>query len=450
MKELFDKSLKSLSITFLAMGIFSSCCSRVDTPADTKYLPTFHEINFEGTEDFLKPDNMSLYVDYSTCMSMALQTSPFFKAMIPSLTAATKSYYSIKGDSIIKEDGQVFTLLSSIQNTNYADILTAAKNIVEGNSEGVLLTDGEFYEPTVAKSHVNDPYLKDVFSEWLKKGHDIYVIAEPYKEAYNGNVYDKKRFYFLFTDSRVPNNIYDRITQCVDLKNYPDVDIYHMSVSHPAIMAEGTHSTPDTSLAAAIKGYGDFEIQEWNIDWNSIQDIFLNANVDENGNLLPNGKPVISGLKINRNSFGCFRIKDIALKVYDVNEPYAELYGNKGGGMKLTKMQTPLQETTNFFILDENEFKAHSMVNISLDPAFNVACLDGTPYNYTKVDICVNGVDYVFDNYSSMFDFQSIDVPGQTNSSVTESIKQCLTDPAIKKMMNNALIYTIYIKSNKN
>lgn len=328
--------------------------------------------------------------------------------------------------------------------------MTAAKNIVEGRLEGVLLTDGEFYEPTVAKSHVNDPYLKDVFSEWLKKGHDIYVIAEPYKEPYNGNVYDKKRFYFLFTDSRVPNNIYDRITQCVDLKNYPDVDIYHMSVSHPTIMAEGTHSTPDSSLAAAIKGYGDFEIQEWNIDWNSIQDIFLNANVDENGNPLPNGKPVISGLKINRNSFGCFRIKDIALKVYDVNGPYMELYGNKVSDLKVTKMQAPLQETTNFLVFDEKEFNAHGMLNISLDPAFNTGCLDGTPYNYTKVDICVNGVDYVFDNYSSMFDFQSIDVPGQTNSSVTESIKQCLTDPAIKKMMNNALIYTIYIKSNKN
>lgn len=433
----------------MGMGIFSSCCSSVDTPADTKYLTTFNEINFEGNEDYLKPNNMSLYVDCSTCMSMALHTSQFFNDMIPSLTAATKNYYSIKGDSIKKEDGKVFTLLSSIQNTNYADILTAAKNIVNGKSEGVLLTDGEFYEPTVAKSHVNDPYLKDVFSEWLKKGHDIYVIAEPYKEPYNGNVYDKKRFYFLFTDSRIPNNIYERITQCVDLKKYPDVDIYHMSVSHPTIMANGTHSMADASLAATIRGYGNYEIQEWNIDWNSILDIYLNANVDENGNPLPTGKPLISGLKIDRNSFGCFRIKDIALKVYDVNEPYAELYGNKEGGLKLTKMQAPLQETTNFFALDEKEFKAHGMVNISLDPAFNNSCLDGSPYNYTKVDICVNGVDYVFDNYSSMFDFQSIDVPGQMNSSVSESIKQCLTDPAIKAMMNNALIYTIYIKSNE-
>lgn len=53
----------------------------------------------------------------------------------------------------------------------------------------------------------------------VEKGHDIYVVAEPYKETYNGNVFDKKRFYFLFTDSRVPNNIYDRILQCVDMKN---------------------------------------------------------------------------------------------------------------------------------------------------------------------------------------------------------------------------------------
>lgn len=452
MNKWLIKGLNALPIALLVVGIGMICscsCGKIETPNDVKYLSEFQEINFESNENWLASDNLSLYVDYSTCMAQALKTSPFFSDMIPSLTAATKNFYSIKGDSIKKETGKVFTLLSSIQETNYADILTAAENIVEGNSEGVLLTDGEYYEPTVAKSHVNDPYLKDVFGKWLKKGHDIYVIAEPYEETYNGNVFDKKRFYFLFTDSRVPNNIYDRILQCVDMKKYPNVDIYHMSVSHPIIMAEGTYSKTDATLAANIKGCGNFEIQEWNVNWNSIQDIYLNANVDENGNPLSTGKPVISGLKIDRNSFGCFRIKDIALKVYDINEPYAEFYGNKVAGLKAVKMQSPLQETTNFFALDEKEFKAHSLVNISLDPAFNDVCLDGSPYNYTKVDICVNGVDYVFDNYSSMFDFQSIDVPGQMNSSVAESIKQCLTDPSIKKMMDNALIYTIYIKSNE-
>ena len=282
MNKWLTKGLNVLSIATLVVGtgmICSCSCGKIETPNDVKYLSEFQEINFESNENWLTSDNLSLYVDYSTCMAQALKTSPFFSDMIPSLTAATKNFYSIKGDSIKKEAGKVFTLLSSIQETNYADILTAAENIVAGKSEGVLLTDGEYYEPTVAKSHVNDPYLKDVFSKWLKKGHDIYVIAEPYKEAYNGNVFDKKRFYFLFTDSRVPNNIYNRILQCVDMKKYPNVDIYHMSVSHPIIMAEGKYSKPDGDLAATVDGYGNFEIQDWSIDWNSIQNIypFLNA-----------------------------------------------------------------------------------------------------------------------------------------------------------------------------
>ena len=148
----------------VGIGMICSCsCGKIETPNDVKYLSKFQEINFESNENWLTSDNLSLYVDYSTCMAQALKTSPFFSDMIPSLTAATKNFYSIKGDSIKKETGKVFTLLSSIQETNYADILTAAENIVEGNSEGVLLTDGEYYEPTVAKSHVNNPYLKDVF-----------------------------------------------------------------------------------------------------------------------------------------------------------------------------------------------------------------------------------------------------------------------------------------------
>lgn len=160
----------------VGIGMICSCsCGKIETPNDVKYLSEFQEINFESNENWLTSDNLSLYVDYSTCMAQALKTSPFFSDMIPSLTAATKNFYSIKGDSIKKETGKVFTLLSSIQETNYADILTAAENIVEGNSEGVLLTDGEYYEPTVAKSHVNDPYLKDVFGKWLKKAM-IYML----------------------------------------------------------------------------------------------------------------------------------------------------------------------------------------------------------------------------------------------------------------------------------
>ena len=75
--------------------------------------------------------------------------------------------------------------------------------------------------------------------------------------------------------------------------------------------------------------------------------------------------------------------------------------------------------------------------------------LTGCPFNYTKIDICVSISENVFDNYSSMFNFDAIGLSGQYNVSVTESVKQCLFDPEIQEMMNSAVLYTIYIKSNK-
>lgn len=135
----------------VGIGMICSCsCGKIETPNDVKYLSEFQEINFESNENWLTSDNLSLYVDYSTCMAQALKTSPFFR-YDTFFDGCNKELLFNKGDSIKKETGKVFTLLSSIQETNYADILTAAENIVEGNSEGVLLTDGEYYEPTVAK-----------------------------------------------------------------------------------------------------------------------------------------------------------------------------------------------------------------------------------------------------------------------------------------------------------
>ena len=48
-----------------------------------------------------------------------------------------------------------------------------------------------------------------------------------------------------------------------------------------------------------------------------------------------------------------------------------------------------------------------------------------------------------------MFNFDALDRPGEINTSVTESIKQCLFDPEIKEMLGKTVLYSIYIKSNK-
>lgn len=430
----------------------SSCCPDNSAP-DTKYLSQFHEYNFSSKIIPIKSDNLSLYVDYSTCIKEG-QHSSFFQSLVPSFVDATKSYYSIKGPKIVKEDFSdidgVYRELRNIIEVNYADLKNAAKQIAEGDSEGVLLTDGEYFQNDIAKGNINNPYLADPFKIWLKKGHDIYIFAEPYIEKHNGNNYNKKRFYFLFTDNRLNNNIYDRICQTVKLEDFPNVEIFHLSADHPTVMAEGKSLKINQTLSASVTPCGNYEIQDWPIDWEAIEGVVLGAVNLDTGEPLPNGECVIGGLKVDRNSYGGFRITGIDVNVYDINYDYFNYYNEQETPTGMFTMST-LSHSPYSFIYDEEEFKNHGIVNLYMDASMWTPSnfLTGCPFNYTKIDICVSKCENVFDNYSSMFNFDAIGLPGQYNVSVTESVKQCLFDPEIQEMMNSAVLYTIYIKSNK-
>ena len=193
--------------------LLTTGCSgnKVATPESEKYLSEFHE-QYYGTEvDAIKGNELVLYVDYSTCISMG-QSSAFFKELLPSFSNAAKSYYSIEGNEFVKHDADsTYNLLRTINNVDYADLKGAVNRMAEGDSESLLLTDGEYFQKNATKDNLRNPYMADAFKKWLLRGHDIYVISEPYKEPYNGQLFDKKRFYLIFTDNRLPGNFYDRI-----------------------------------------------------------------------------------------------------------------------------------------------------------------------------------------------------------------------------------------------
>lgn len=46
----------------------------------------------------------------------------------------------------------------------------------ESQSESVLLTDGEYYNPTIDSAGANNPYMADALKVWLKKGHDVLLL----------------------------------------------------------------------------------------------------------------------------------------------------------------------------------------------------------------------------------------------------------------------------------
>ncbi len=437
--------MSAVAACFLA---FSSCNKKVGTPSDTKYLEQFHRVNFEQTDKPLAENKLNLYVDYSTCCALG-QHSQFFQDVSASLVNRATTYYSIKGDSIAQETGDVYTLLRNINEVNYAELAEAANRMAQGDEEAVLLTDGEYYTPTTAAGHDNDPYLANAFKTWILKGHDVYIISEPYVEPCNGQNFNKKRFYILFTDDRLPNNIYQRIVSTVDLTQYPDVDEFHIAASHPQLKGNGNNcSIQNEILQSKSKGYGSFEIQDWaGCDWETIGNNLVNAADENTGEPLPTGATIIE-MELDKNSFGCYRINELGIKVYDINQEYNDFYLSLENGEKATHEDFELTELENFMQIDSKEFDKHSKINIGFNSDwFDPSVLTGKPYNYLKIDLTIQKVQEIFSSHENRFTFESICKPGSKNVSVASSIKQCLADADVLKKILGQTIYTIYVKS---
>ena len=438
----------------IVAGVSMTSCidwfKKDNVPYDTKHLDMFHSLTTDTEDINLRPDDLSLFVDYSNCIAKGMQ-SPFYQNMVSPLTAATKHYWSIKGDAITEEAGSVYSLLNNVEETNYAALDKAIEQMAKGDGESVMLTDGELFTKTATKNNPNNPYMHAAFKSWLLKGHDIHILAEPFQEVFNGKTFDKKRFYIIFTDDRIEGNIYDRIKEIVNFEDFPQVDEFHLSGNYPWIVpANGKNSAPNQIVAAQISPKGAYEIQNWQVDWKRIINSILNG-YDEQGNLLPNGEQLIGGLKVNKNAFGCYRIKDVDVVVSNINADYFDIYnlietGGKGGITQITP-----HALQNFIIVDSDEFQKHGNVDLYFDIE-NFAPdgeLDGKPFNYFKIDIVVKDLENILGNSIDMFNFDSVVNQGQTNVSISESLKNCVFDPDLMNKLKGKVLYTIYVKSDK-
>lgn len=437
------------AIATLCFFCVTSCCTP-NTAPDTKHLAKFHEITTENHAPNLPTDNLALFVDYSNCIANGM-SSPFYQKMVSPLTAVTKEYWSIKGDSIKLEQEDVYKLLNTVKERDYAALDVAIEQMADRDSESVLLTDGELFSQTVTKNNPNNPYMHNAFKKWLLKGHDIHILAEPYKELYKGEIFDKKRFYIIFSDDRLEGNVYQRIKEIVNLEDFPLIDEFHLSGNYPWVVPiNNKSSVPNEIVAAQITPYGNMEIQDWNVDWENIINLIVNG-YDENGNPLPNGENLISGLKINKNAFGSYRISDIGVRVSKINDEYFNVYNELEAGEKVGKQQFDFSPIDNFIIVDKDEFKKHGNVNLYFD-INNFAPnedLVGYPFNYFKIEIYVKDLQNILNNSLDIFNFDSIVNSGQTNISISESLKNCAFDPDLINKLKGQVLYTIYVKSDK-
>lgn len=438
--------------SLIGIGCLTGCGGGTPTPDSADKLAEFHEFYFEKQNEKLNPNALALYVDYSNCIAEG-QHSRFFQAFEPSLTASAKQYFAVKGKNIEPHAADsTYALLRTIENVPFADLKTAAERIANGNTEGVLLTDGEYYEPTVTKGNDNNPYLAEAFKTWLKKGHDIFIFVEPYEELVGARSVQKKRFYFLFTDQRLPDNIYNRVKQSVRLEDFPGTSEFHFSVHAPFLYSpDGKGMQPDELLSAkVIKTAGNYEVQDWEAGWeDDIEPILVNGE-DEEGKKLENGKPFETGLRVDRNSLGGYRIDRLTAKVSNVNQPYTDFCAAKEEKVQPEKEIEPA-ECEGFVKVDDKKFSANGIVELTFaGELYNPdEALDGDPFNYTKIDLFATDISPMTNVYLPLFTFESLTHPGEQNVSVGASIEQCLINPEIKELIHKTPIYTLYIKSNK-
>ncbi len=440
--------------SLIGIGCLTGCSSgRTPTPESADKLAEFHEFYFEKQNEKLNPNALALYVDYSNCIAEG-QHSRFFQAFEPSLTASAKQYFAVKGKNIEPHAADsTYALLRTINNVPFADLKTAAERIANGNTEGVLLTDGEYYEPTVTKGNDNNPYLAEAFKTWLKKGHDIFIFVEPYEELVGARSVQKKRFYFLFTDQRLPDNIYNRVKQTVRLEDFPGTSEFHFSVRAPFLYSPGGKGMQSDKLLSAkvLKAAGNYEVQDWEAGWeDDIEPMIVKIKEDEEGKKLTDGKPFETGLRVDRNCLGGYRIDRLTAKVSNVNQAYADFCTAKEEKAQPEKEIEPT-DCEGFVKVDDKTFSDNGIVELTFaGDLYNPDdALDGDPFNYTKIDLFATDISPMTNVYLPLFTFESLTHPGEQNVSVGASIEQCLINPEIKELILKTPIYTLYIKSNK-
>lgn len=441
MKHHFSKVGVYLLIASMATLLFSCSSSRVE---DLEKIKDFH---FSTTKSFTNQlatsgdrggSCVDLYIDYSDCMITATQ-SDYYQSVQPAIIACNPSYYSIKGNEIKFESNdkmKVHQLLNTITNVDYSNIKGAVDSIISKNREAILITDGEFYQKGIG-ANLNNPYLADEFKKWLTNGHDVYVYSEPY--TYDG--FCKNRYYMLFTDHRIDNNI-----QQIFSRNAPkddSVKMVHLYSGIPSakvknsglVFNEQLLITPDQEVNPTMS----FECHTMDAAWDDVYDYVLNA-TDDNGNQIKGGDFFFKGIKVNVSEEDAYMPSKIEVVGYEISDIYEEFNPKK---TKIT-LPTPLEKV---FVLDDNAWKKGEVV-VKLHPEFDGSTLSGTSGNLLRIDIRVKSSKENFTSNSNIGNNFKFPSPWGFNTSIYESLKQTLNDPSISpENSGDPVIYTVYLST---
>lgn len=439
-------NLLAAGLSALALIATAVSCSfgKVNYTQDLSLLKNFDSMYFPKGGSSLS-DTVDLFIDYSTCVAEA-RNSAYYAATHPAIVDCSPVFWSIKGPKITRETDdrqKVYQLLSTISEVNHADIKQAVRQIVEGNHQAVLITDGEYFLKGAVKDNLNNPYLAEEFREWLRKGHDVYIYSEPYLER---GRYSKYRYYMLFTDASKPNNVHERFSRSAPVDSR--VKMLHLSDGVPTV--KFIRDYPDINeslspLADNCQTAAGFEVQEYGMGWKDIKSFLDGKEIDI--------RYVFRGLFVDRSESDCYRIDEVEPVVYQVYDAYQEFCDSTYAEGRLPKLGK-IRQVKDVFEVDEDIFEETGEIVLCLDKDFDGvgdALSDEVP-NLLKVDFVVAEAE---DNFSSnaelcaAYKWNSISAAhaDAQNTSIFESISQVIKDPQMNPETRHKVIYTVYLST---
>ena len=433
--------LKILSLLLVVGVAFLSSCGK--SVADLSLLTEFIGHNYHDESNSLS-DTVCLYIDYSTCVAEA-KKSNFFKSAHPSIVDCSPIFYSIKGKNIKKETDdrqEVYNLLSNIREVNHADIKGAVNQIVNGNCQAVLITDGEYYMQGNVRDNLNNPYLAEEFRTWLSKGYDIYFYCEPYLESQK---YNKYRYYILFTDDEIYNNINDRFSRSLSPEEH-GVVVFHLSDGQLRVNKDGGYPIINETVSPSenTKVENGLDIQEYYLAWDDMAKYMTDGEIDYTY--------ILRGLFVDNSESNSYKIKKITPVVHQLYLAYEKYCNSKTLEEVLPKVKK-LKKVEGVFEIDQDIFDESGEIVLKLKSGFDgVGGLSYDHPNLLKIDFVVTEAENNFthnENLNYAFKWKSISAAQghAENTSLYESVSQVLQNPKFNPKKREVVLYTVYLST---
>lgn len=413
----------------------NSCGGGKGVAISSTELAKIHTSTNQNIEILKQP--VTLFLDHSTCVIDARQNSKVFNALRPQLGQYSDTICLIKGADFEKQhldrsDNKIFEILQTInKDIPNADILKALEEITSGDHQAVLITDCEFIKDGLC--HDQDPYLSEPLKMWLKKGHEVYIVTEPYTEKIKGKLITKNRFYFFFTDDQMEAPISSNLL--AELKPLEKDSIFHIKkLTNSDIHVLTSVDNVCDQLSITFEKTPFFDFVTIDDAWDDIRESIMN--IDKYYEPITGGTPLPVFDKIILNDGENYKIEQIQIVASNITAMYNQTTFSDGQ----TEILIPDGFKIDSVALKNNEIKV-----FLTDKIFDYLNCEFDA-NLIKIDFVITQVSLKPIN-KSIFNWQSA-FNKEEAICVSKSIENVLLDTEIVPTASTRrVIHTIYLNT---